>query len=460
MHNLSIKADLSFLPIQISFLSNCSQEFISEPILRSYGTLASDENSEDVTIDTAFMVASVSKLFAGAAVLKLVDQGLIALDDDICDVLPIDYDTSACRNPFWPDTKVTWRMLVTHQSSLMEDIPDLNGTLVAYGPTGGYFNGTAGGNPACPLTDVTGFYRDIMIDKISQTSVGSELGFDWYVFANETNGGVWEDFEPGTESLYSNFAIGYIAALVEHATGTPFPQYCDDNIFAPLNMTSTAWFREDLPDGVPVAVPVSYLGNSSDFGVLSDNTTLPPGPVFEDIGHYCFIDYASGSLYTTVKDMASFLNSMLDYGAPTLWPGELGTTALQCAEPDSSFNQCEYGITWNLLKKLFSDEFLQEPAARFDWEDAAGHAGAEVGSQTQVILFPKSGIYAVVFTNTDGNGNEVAQDFMGELLYYAAELVNPTPDEEPSSAPARSSTVASLLLFLLTTQIIMSTDVF
>jgi CubicO group peptidase (beta-lactamase class C family) len=404
------------------------------------------------------MIASVSKVFAGTAVLKLAAQGIIALDDDICDVMPVGYANTACRNPSWPDTKVTWRMLVTHRSSLMENIPDLNGTLVAYGPNGGYLNGTAGGNPACPLTDVTGFYRDIMIDKVTETTVGSDLSVDWFQLANET-GGVWEEFEPGTESLYSNFAIGYIAALVEHATGTPFPQYCQNHIFGPLNMAHTAWFREDLPDGVLEAFPVEYLGNSSEFD-LSDNTTLPPGPVYEDIDHYCFIDYASGSLRTTVKDMALFLESMLDYGNPSLWPRELGETAVQCAEPDSSFNQCEYGITWNLLKKLFSDDWLQEPATRFNWEDAAGHAGAEVGSQTQVILFPKSGIYAIVFTNTDGNDDEAAQEIMGELLYYAAELVNPSAEEDTSPAPERTSGTLSLLLLWLTTQIILAADGF
>jgi CubicO group peptidase (beta-lactamase class C family) len=397
------------------------------------------------------MIASVSKVFAGTAVLKLADQGIIALDDDICDVMPLGYANTVCRNPLWPDTKVTWRMLVTHRSSLMKNIPDLNGTLVAYGPNGGYLNGTAGGNPACPLTDVTGFYRDIMIDKVTETTVGSDLSVNWFQLASET-GGVWEEFEPGTEPVYSNFAIGYIAALVEHATGTPFPQYCQENIFGPLNMTHTAWFREDLPDGVLEASPVRYLGNSSE---------LDSSPAYEDIDHYCFIDYASGSLRTTVKDMALFLESMLDYGAPTLWPRELGETAVQCAEPDSGFYECEYGITWNLLKRLFSDDWL-EPAVLFDWDNAVGHGGAEVGSQTQVILFPNSGIYAIVFTNTDGNYEEAAQAIMWDLLYYAGELVNPSPEENAggSPAPERSSGTLSLLLLWLTTQIILAADGF
>eukprot|EP00980_Cylindrotheca_fusiformis_P029462 scaffold23479_cov143-Cylindrotheca_fusiformis.AAC.12 len=427
---------------------------MSEPILRAYGQVSSDNSSAEVTTDTAFMVASVSKLFAGSAVLKLVDQGVISLDDDICDVLPVDYDYTACRNPLWPDTKVTWRMLVTHRSSLIENIPEVNGMLANYGPTGGYLEGLAGGNPSCPLTDVTGFYRDIMIDKETETTVGSDLDFNWYALANKT-GGVWEDYEPGTRTLYTNFGIGYIAALVEYATSMSFPEYCQEHIFAPLKMKNTAWFRESLPSGVQTAVPVSFVGNASDV----DNTTATPESLYEDIGHYCYIDYASGSLYTTAADISLFLRSMLDYGAPTLWPVALGKTAVECAEPDTSSSECEYGVAWSLLKKLFAGEWLQESAARLDWTDAAGHNGAEAGIQTQVVMFPKSGVYAAVLTNTNGNDENASEDLVDYLMYYANELVNPSADDDggkDSSAPESRSGALALLLLCLTAQILLA----
>ena len=120
------------------------QRTMTEPILRGYGRTASSGSSPKVTPETTFMLASVSKVFAGAAVLALIDQGYIdSLDDDICNVLPAEWDSSACRNPRLPTTPVTWRMLVTHRSSLREDVPSLvrNGDYfeVGYGPIGGYF---------------------------------------------------------------------------------------------------------------------------------------------------------------------------------------------------------------------------------------------------------------------------------------------------------------------------------
>ena len=49
-----------------------------------------------VTADTAFLLASISKIFLGAAVAKLIDEGKVQLDDDIKDTLPADWARYSC----------------------------------------------------------------------------------------------------------------------------------------------------------------------------------------------------------------------------------------------------------------------------------------------------------------------------------------------------------------------------
>merc|ERR1712228_750889 len=44
------------------------------------------------------------------------------------------------------------------------------------------------------------------------------------------------------------------------------------------------------------------------------------------------------------------------------------------------------------------------------------HAGAEAGSQTQLLIMPKAGVFALVLTNTDGNDDLAAQKMMKTLL--------------------------------------------
>lgn len=142
-----------------------------------------------ITEDTNFMIASVSKVVTGMAILKLAALGTIGLDDDICKALPAGYndnDNSACRNPSFPNTKITWRMLMTHTSSMTGEVPSSDDGFPGYGSTGGW-GGEAIGNPSCTLTGVTVFFRDPMIDKATETAVGN-IGAttDWYDLANDT----------------------------------------------------------------------------------------------------------------------------------------------------------------------------------------------------------------------------------------------------------------------------------
>ena len=50
---------------------------MDEPIVRGYGQLSSAAEAPAVDGETVFMIASVSKVFAGVAVSALVDQGVI-----------------------------------------------------------------------------------------------------------------------------------------------------------------------------------------------------------------------------------------------------------------------------------------------------------------------------------------------------------------------------------------------
>ena len=313
---------------------------------------------------------------------------------------------------------------MTHRSSLKEDIPyfptnesadddndddDDNYLEAGYAPTGGYY-GLAAGNPTCPLEDVTGFYRDILVDKPTETTVGSDLGVQWYSLAQQQMYGMWQkSYAPGARVEYSNFAVGFVAALVEWATNQTFPDFTRQYIFEPLNMTHTAWFRRDLPsdDDVQEAMPVE--------------ATYRRGQKWDDIGYYCFIDYASGSLLSSATDMAKFLDSMIHYGAPALWNDTgLGELALGCLERDEEGNEildCEFGANWILLGAKKDEEEWLDPYRIYDWTHGAHHDGAEAGCQTQILVLPEAGVYAMVLTNTDGNDEYAAQWLASELLY-------------------------------------------
>eukprot|EP00531_Pseudo-nitzschia_arenysensis_P018003 CAMPEP_0116156520 /NCGR_PEP_ID=MMETSP0329-20121206/22875_1 /TAXON_ID=697910 /ORGANISM="Pseudo-nitzschia arenysensis, Strain B593" /LENGTH=581 /DNA_ID=CAMNT_0003653607 /DNA_START=60 /DNA_END=1805 /DNA_ORIENTATION=- len=313
---------------------------MAEPITRGYGQVSSAESSSAVTPDTAFMIASVSKPFVASAVAVMVDRGMISVDDDVCDVIPENISREACRNPKFPDQEITWRMLMTHRSSMMRSLPWVENEAGDWispssGPSNSFYTYFEDwGNPTCPLDGVVDFYRALLTDDPdAETTVGAgvklENGEDlnWYEVGMSEDG-IWDDYAPGEEYQYSNAAYGYLTALIELATDQPFPDFCRENLFGPLGMDTTAWFLEDLPAGTISAVPVEITDNDS----------------FEDIGQYCYIDYGSGSLRTTANDLAKWGDAMLEYGAPTLWSNDTGKQVVDCQDPD-----CEFGHGWILL---------------------------------------------------------------------------------------------------------------
>ena len=62
-------------------------------------------------------VASVSKLVVALGVMRLVDAGRLNLDRDVSDYLGW-----RLRNPAFPDTPITLRLLLSHQSSITDNV--------------------------------------------------------------------------------------------------------------------------------------------------------------------------------------------------------------------------------------------------------------------------------------------------------------------------------------------------
>lgn len=84
---------------------------------------------EPVTENTLFALASVSKPFTVAAFMRVVDQGLIALDDIVTDLLPdfghFDDPLMEGINPLFEAQRdnITFRQLLAHTSGLPENPP-------------------------------------------------------------------------------------------------------------------------------------------------------------------------------------------------------------------------------------------------------------------------------------------------------------------------------------------------
>ena len=135
------------------------------------------------TTATRYAIDSVSKEFTAAAVLFLVEQGKMSLDDTAGRWFPNLGEAS----------KVTVRQLLTHTAGIRDYWPQDYVTLEMLHPT-----------------TVSG-----ILDEWARRPL---------------------DFEPGTQWQYSNTGYVLAAAIVEQVSGQPLFEFLREHIFAPLHM--------------------------------------------------------------------------------------------------------------------------------------------------------------------------------------------------------------------------------
>jgi CubicO group peptidase (beta-lactamase class C family) len=198
-------------------LSTCIVKNNSVVWLNNYG-IYDIKNDKDTSNDTVYLIGSISKTFTAAALLQLYDQGLFDLDDDVSKYLPFDL-----RNPNHPDVKITYRMLLSHQSSLAPD--PRSGKL--------YF-----------------FFLGYPFERLADYLVP---GGDLY------DPKIWSSSPPGQETHYSSIAYALLGYLVEILSNQSFEQFCTEKIFSPLDMMNTSFLIDDF-NSIQLAIPYIWFG--------------------------------------------------------------------------------------------------------------------------------------------------------------------------------------------------------
>lgn len=155
---------------------------------QAYG-FADREAGSPVELTSRFRLASVSKQFTAAAILRLQDEGVLSVDDPLCRWI------RPCPEAWAP---IRLRHLLSHTAG----VPDL----MAQANWGGR---RVAPTTLADLTTASGFYR--------------------------------LQFEPGTKIRYSNAGYNLLAAVVEAASGVEFHAWLQANFFTPLGMHDTGY---------------------------------------------------------------------------------------------------------------------------------------------------------------------------------------------------------------------------
>jgi CubicO group peptidase (beta-lactamase class C family) len=154
---------------------------------KSYG-YANLELSVPMPSDGIFFIASVTKQFTAAAILKLVEDKKLSLDDNFTKYL--DFDTKG--------RKITIAQLLDHTSGLAQ----------------------AESKEEFMQMTFDEFPQKLMMQLVEP-----------------------KDFlhEPGETLIYNNTAFIFLGLIIEKVTGKPYKDYLQETFFDPLNMSNTSY---------------------------------------------------------------------------------------------------------------------------------------------------------------------------------------------------------------------------
>jgi CubicO group peptidase (beta-lactamase class C family) len=279
--------------------------------------MANLEYDIPITPSTIFHIASVSKQFTVFSILLLEKEGKLSLDDNIRKYIPEVPDFGKI---------ITLRNLANHTSGLRDQ-----------------WN----------LLGMAGWRLDDVITKeqiLKLVSKQKELNFN-----------------PGDEFVYCNTGYTLLAEVVARVSGKTFPEYTEEFIFKPLNMTNTLFY--DDHEKIVKNRAYSYKGAGKGYkkSVLS------------------YANVGATSLFTTVEDLSLWT---LNFENPVVGNQDIFNKMSQKA----------------VLNKGDTIEYaLGQVINKYKGLNMVSHGGADAGYRTFLGRFPDQKFSVIVFSNDASN---------------------------------------------------------
>jgi CubicO group peptidase (beta-lactamase class C family) len=301
-------------------------------LLKGYGIAG---HGRDVDAGTLFRVGSISKTITWIAIMQLVEQGRIKLDDPVNAHLPADLRI--------PDEgfaePIRIRNLMSHNAGFEDAILGVNVT-----------------QDVARILTLRDYLKRYRVHRVRP---------------------------PGILTVYSNYGAALAGAVVEHETGMAFVDYAEARILRPLGL-ATATFRE------PYHATLVHAGfpaplSPADAARVASGFRYSDGHFIEQSWEFLPQMAPAGALSVSARDMAAYMHALLvpeDFARAHV----LGTaTVLAMREPlfrnDPRLGANRHGF-WE----------IPTPSGAF----AFGHNGAMAFQQATLGIYPQSGIAVFV----------------------------------------------------------------
>lgn len=302
---------------------------------------------------TRFRIGSVTKMFTAIAIMQLVEQGRLSLDTPVRAIAP----EVPITNPWQDSHPVTVAHLLEHTAGF-DDMHFRN----------------INSDQSVPDSLAAGMQR-----------LDDELVVRW---------------RPGVMHSYSNPGYAVAGYLVEKITATPFHEYVDASVLAPLGIEHAAW---GVPGEHHFAQGYSLAGNERLRRVEPRGIRL----------------YPAGELSMSSADLARLVRFFLGRGA---LDGErlLSEASIERMEVPRTTRAARHGLESGYG---LGNDTLYRGGFRLH-----GHNGGLDGFSAAIAYSPEHGFgYVIMINRSDGAALRVLEE--QAVAFLAQDIVPPEPGE-------------------------------
>ncbi len=217
------------------------------------------EKNLPMTADTLYGIGSTTKSFTAMAIMQLVEQGKIDLNDPLKKYL--NFKLGSRKDP----------IKIHHALSHSSGLPALNGAVMAI------TRGLGVIDPSFPMSSK----KDFMIN---------------------INGAVKEIFsEPGKNFFYNNDMYTLLGLIIEEVSNMTYEEYIKENILKPLGMNRSLFSKEDFEKAENKIT--GYIQEGPDSPIKG---FMPPFDAFL---------YPPGGLLSSVNEMMNYMKAYMNGGS-------------------------------------------------------------------------------------------------------------------------------------------------
>lgn len=325
-----------------------------------------------------FRIASLTKSFTAAAIVKLVQDGKLSLTTPVGNIIPITPPTGQTKDTRW--SAVTIKRLLQHIGGFDRDVS---------------------GDPEwedAKISKALGVPMELHPADVIKYMAGQKL-----------------DFAPGSKYAYSNFGYTLAGRVIEKVSGLSYPTYVQQKLLTPLKITRMAQGYSIAKHAGEVSYDSQYTGKT----VLDMSGATVPAPY----GSFSMrIQDANGGWIGSAPDLVRWAK-MFDKSSSVLNTASLNSIWAKPEigiQPDGWY----YGLGWQVRPTTGG-------TGRNTW-----HTGSMPGTFTIVVRTYNGMSWAALFNRRDDASGKSYGD-IDAALWTAANGVKtwPTNDMFPTYFP-------------------------